>query len=154
MKIIINFLALTFLLITGCTKNIDMESERTALLNTDKAWADAAALGKVDQISSYWSEDAINYFPGMEPAFGKKAILEIVKKNRSMPGFSLNWEPKYVVVSESGDLGYTHGSYKISFNDPEGNKMIRSGNYVCIWKKVDNSWKCVLESSVPGPKQE
>ena len=152
MKTILNScFVITLLLITSCSQNVDIKSEQQALLDADKAWADAAASGDVAKIKAFWTEDAINYFPGQKPAFGKKEILEIVKRNRSIPGFSLNWEPLEAVVSNSGDLGYTHGSYKISFNDPEGNTLEKSGNYVCIWKKQeDGSWKCVMESSVPG----
>ena len=148
-------IAVTFLLITACSHNVNIEAERQALLDADKAWVNAAASGDVSKIKQYWTEDAINYFPGQKPAFGKAQILEIVKRNRSIPGFSLNWEPRDAVVSNSGDLGYTHGSYKMSFNDPEGNTLTRAGNYVCIWKKQeDGSWKCVMESSVPGPQPQ
>ena len=154
MKTFLNYcITITFLLITACTENVNIESEQKALLDADKAWADAAASGDVEKIKTFWSEDAINYYPGQEPAFGKQEILEIVKRNRSIPGFNLSWEPRNAVVSKSGDLGYTHGSYKILFNDPEGNTLTRAGNYVCIWKKQeDGSWKCVMESSVPGPQ--
>ena len=149
------FIVFTFLLITACSHNVNIEAERQALLDADKAWVNAAASGDVNKIKQYWTEDAINYFPGQKPAFGKAQILEIVKRNRSIPGFSLQWEPRDAVVSNSGDLGYTHGSYKMSFNDPEGNTLVRSGNYVCIWKKQeDGSWKCVMESSVPGPQPQ
>jgi len=146
---------LIILFIPACSKNVDLKAERTALLDSDKAWSNAAASGDVKLAATYWTDNAINYFPGQEPAFGKEAILEIVKKNRSIPGFSLSWEPVDAFLSESGDLGYTHGSYKVSFNDPEGNKLTRSGNYVCIWRnQEDGSWKCELECSVPEPKQE
>ena len=156
MKTIFNIcITITFLLITACSNNVNIDAERKALLDADEAWAKAAATGDVSKIKQYWTEDAINYFPGQNPAFGKEQILEIVKRNRSIPGFSLKWEPRDAVVSNSGDLGYTHGSYKMSFNDPEGNTLTRSGNYVCIWKKqVDGPWKCVMESSVPGPQPQ
>ena len=148
-------ITIAFLLITACSENVNVESEQKALLDADKAWADAAASGDVEKIKTFWSDDAINYYPGQNPAFGKGEILEIVKRNRSIPGFKLSWEPREAVVSKSGDLGYTHGSYKLSFNDPEGNTLTRTGNYVCIWKKQDdNSWKCVMESSVPGPQPQ
>ena len=148
-------LAMVIILLPACTQNVDTKTEKMNLLDSDNAWANAAASGDINQISQYWTDNAINYFPGQVPAFGKNAILEIVKRNRSIPGFSLNWKPKDAVVSKSGDLGYTHGSYKLSFNDPEGNIITRSGNYVCIWEKqMDGSWKCVLESSVPGPKSD
>ena len=74
-----------------------------------------------------------------------------VQKNRSIPGFTLSWEPKKAEVATSGDLGYTSGAFQVSMNDTEGKPVPRSGNYVCIWKKQkDGSWKCVVETSVFG----
>lgn len=153
MKMIFHFfILLTVLLIPACKNNINVKTERQKLLDTDNAWAEAAASGEINRISTYWTDDAINYYPGQEPAFGKQEILQIVKRNRSLPGFSLTWKVRDAVVSESADIGYTHGSYKVIFKDPEGNSHTNSGNYVCIWKKQDDgSWKCAVESSVPGP---
>lgn len=149
------FITLTVLLIPACKQNVNLDTERQALLNADSAWADAAISGSVEKIKTFWTEDAINFFPGQEPAFGKKEILRIVKRNRSVPGFSLTWKARDAVVSESGAMGYTYGPYKLTFSDPEGNKYTKSGNYVCIWKKQnDGPWKCVLESSVPDSQPQ
>ena len=149
------FIMLTFSLIPACKQNVDVEAERQALLDADNAWAEAAASGDVSKIKTFWTEDAINYYPGQKPTLGKEEILEIVKRNRSLPGFSLSWKVKDAVISESGDLGYTHGPYKLSFKDHEGNSHNETGNYVCIWKKQgDGSWKCAMESSVPGPQPQ
>ena len=152
-RLVILFVVTLLMMFVGCSNETSQKDYRQELIDADVAWAKAAASGDVDKIKQYWSEDAINYFPGQNPTFGKEQILEIVKHNRSIPGFSLSWEPRDAVVSNSGDLGYTHGSFKMSFNDPEGNAIVKTGNYVCIWKKQeDGSWKCVMESSVPGPQ--
>ena len=152
-SLILFVVPLLLMMFWGCSKNTSLKDYRQELIDADVAWANAAASGDVDKIKQYWSEDAINYFPGQNPAFGKEQILEIAKHNRSIPGFSLSWEPRDAVVSNSGDLGYTHGSFKMSFIDPEGNTLVKTGSYVCIWKKQeDGSWKCVMESSVPGPQ--
>jgi ketosteroid isomerase-like protein len=139
----------------GCSERIDIEAERTALLETDKAWAAAATAGDIERVTTFWTDDAINYFPGAPPATGKAGIAELVKRNRSQPGFSLGWEPTQAVVSRSGDLGYTSGTGQLSVNDAEGNSVTRRYNYVCIWKKqVDGSWKCTVEISNIGPSSD
>jgi len=135
----------------GCSERIDLDAERTALLQTDKDWAQAAREGNISSLITYWADDAVNYFPGQPVAKGKEEIIELVKRNRSQPGFSLTWEPNNAVVSKSADLGYTSGTFQLSAQNSEGNPIERSGNYVCIWKKIDGTWKCSVESTIFGP---
>ncbi len=138
-------------LLNACNSNTTKEAERNTLLNTDKEWAAAAKVGDVKKIVTFWSDDAVDYFPNNTAAVGKNAILELVKKNRSVPGFTLSWEPKNAEVAASADLGYTSGVFRVSMNDAEGNHITKSGNYVCIWKKQrGGSWKCIVETSVFG----
>ncbi|HKI69538.1 MAG TPA: nuclear transport factor 2 family protein, partial [Verrucomicrobiae bacterium] len=95
------------LVICGCSRYADISSEQEALLKTDQAWAAAAEAGDPERILTFWADDAINYFPGFPPAEGKAAIAELVKRNRSKPGFSLSWKPVKAVVGAAGNLGYT-----------------------------------------------
>jgi ketosteroid isomerase-like protein len=137
------------LLMISCTTKPDLESLESELLQTDRDWATAAKQGDVEKLTTYWADDAINFYPGVPPAFGKESILEIVKKNRSRSGFSLTWDPEKAVVASSGDMGYTYGTFKLSFNDTDTSTLKSSGSYVCIWKKdVGSSWKCAIESSI------
>jgi ketosteroid isomerase-like protein len=71
------------------------------------------------------------------------------------PGFSLNWQPVKVEVAQSGDLGYTYGTYQLTMNDPAGNPVTDRGKYITVWKKqADGSWKSVADmfnSDLPPP---
>ena len=134
---------------SGCATRIPLESERDHLLQTDREWASAAATGDLKRLTTFWTDDATNFFPGAPVAHGKAAIRELVKSNRSRPGFSLTWEPLRAVVSESGELGYTTGEFQLSATNPEGDPVQRQGNYVAIWRKQsDGAWKCELESTI------
>ena len=143
-------------LILGCSKDIDVISEQEKLLEIDKAWALAAEEGNPEKILSFWADDAVNFFPGFPPARGKSAIIEVVKQNRSQPGFALSWEPATAVVAKSGDLGYTTGPFTLSLQGPDGSPINKKGNYVCIWKKQeDDTWKCAVESTIfAGPTNQ
>ena len=146
-------------LVLGCTRSnpVDVEAERQAILEADRAWAAAAASGDVQKLSSYWADDAVNFFPNQPVASGKEEIAELVRANRSLPGFSLSWTPTEAVVSESGDLGYSYGTFDLAFETPASETVSKAGHYVCIWKKqADGSWKCAVESTIFGPdlKQE
>ena len=137
------------LLLISCATKPDLESLESELLQADKDWAAAAKMGDITKLKTYWADDAINFFPGAPPAYGKESILELVKRNRSQPGFSLSWEPDKAVVASSGDMGYTHGTFQLAFNDSDSTTVKRSGNYVCIWKKdLGEPWKCAIESTI------
>jgi quercetin dioxygenase-like cupin family protein len=73
----------------------------------------------------------------MPVATGSGAIREGTAKMVSSPGFSLQFAPSKAEVSESGDVGYTTGTYQATMNGaPE------KGKYVTIWKKQpDGNWK-------------
>ncbi len=137
----------------GCASSMNADKQRRMLLETDQAWAAAARAGDIKRIESYWADDATNCFPDVPVAKGKEALGELLRRNRSQPGFSLRWTPMYARVAQSGDLGYTHGSFRLSRADAKGQSMTKAGHYVCIWEKPDDSgkWKCVVESTIFGP---
>ena len=137
------------LLVFHCTTQPDTQSLKMELLQSDKDWAGAAKSGDLPKLTTYWADDAINFFPGVPPAIGKEAILELVRKNRSQAGFSLSWEPDKAEVAASGDLGYTYGTFQLSFNNSDSTTVNRTGNYVCVWRKdPGSSWKCIIESTI------
>ncbi len=138
-----------FFLLTHCSQKPNLELLKSELLKADQDWAQAAKMGDVAKLTTYWSEDAINFFPGMPPAVGKDSILQLVKINRSQRGFSLSWIPEKAEVANSGDMGYTYGSFQLAFVTVDSIAVNRSGNYVCIWKRSpDKSWKCAIESTI------
>jgi ketosteroid isomerase-like protein len=52
-----------------------------------------------------------------------------------------------VEVARSGDLGYSQGTYDLTFNDPSGKPMTDRGKYLEVWKKqADGSWKCAVDT--------
>lgn len=136
----------------GCTTSPDPATERDALLAADSAWAAAAESGDIDKLSTYWAQDATNYFPGAPVAQGKESILELVARNRGMPGFALTWHATEAEVSAAADLGYTTGPFELTVRAPDGTDQVQTGHYVAIWRKGSTGqWECVVESSIFGP---
>jgi ketosteroid isomerase-like protein len=122
------------------------------LLAADRAWEAAAAAGDVERIITFWSEDAVNFFPGEPPARGRDAIIALVRRYRSDPRYSLRWHADTAKVAASGELGYTAGHFTATFGTDDGGTVTRTGHYVCIWRKLDNGgWKCIVETSTFGP---
>lgn len=159
MKFLFQFLAAALIPLNfayaGDGRPADQDAEGNALLETDRAWAAAAAAGDIERLASYWADDATNYFPGAPVARGRREIGELVRRNRSQPGFSLSWDPQEAVVARSGELGYTSGTFALTVENPAGVPVTRRGHYLCVWERESGGgWKCVVESSIFGPSNE
>jgi len=92
----------------------------------------------------YMAENAVIYRPEAKVFDGREAILPLFPADKSS---TLEWKPTFVDVAASGDLGYTLGTYILTYADAEGNKKQGSGHYVTIWKRQkDGSWKYVFDT--------
>jgi ketosteroid isomerase-like protein len=78
---------------------------------------------------------------------GKEAIAARLNSNAAPDGReSLSWEPTFVDVSSSGDLGYTYGNYVYSVTDSLGQKNTQEGIFHTVWKRqADGKWKFVWD---------
>lgn len=68
------------------------------------------------------------------------------------PTATLKWEPAFVDVSASGDLGYTWGRYILTLPNAikDRGPLVKTGNYVTIWKRQPGGgWKVVLDGGNP-----
>jgi ketosteroid isomerase-like protein len=126
---------------------VDLEKERTAILDMDKSWSAAASEGlDVNLIVSFWAEDATLFPPGMPAIAGKEAIRKFVQDSYAMPGFSIQWVTEQVVVSSDGSMAYGTGTNQTTFDDPQGKKITVNGKAVTVWRKNSSGvWKCVID---------
>jgi ketosteroid isomerase-like protein len=78
---------------------------------------------------------------------GKESLKESFDNRKSESGkASLTWEPDFVDVSASGDLGYTYGKYIYSVVDSVGNVQLDSGIFHTVWKRQpDGKWRFVWD---------
>ena len=121
-----------------------LKADKENLLKADMNWSDSAK--EVDDFMAYVLDDA-NMLPPNEPmASGKEAIKTTFASMHDMSGFSVTWKPSMAEVANSGDLGYTIGTYKLSVNDSTGMPMADEGKYLTVWKKqADGSWKVAAD---------
>ena len=131
-------------------RQLMVEAEHAALLQTERAWAAAVAAGDWERVLLFWQDDATIYPGNRPPVRGKSEILVFLTANRTMPGFGLIFEPSEARVSPAADLGYTVGNFETSFDNPEGTSFVAPGRYVNVWRKAaDGSWKNILEIHSP-----
>jgi len=146
------FAGLSVLSVAACQPRVSREAETLALLERDRAWAQAAASGNVDSIISFWTKDARVLLPDQPAYVGTEAIRKMVAASLAIPGFQISWTPENAIVSASGDLAYTYGSNRITLPDSAGHSVTTDGRYVEVWRKdKDGQWRCSIDINNAGP---
>lgn len=118
----------------------DRSKAEAELRATDTAWSAAAGRKDVDAVCGYMANGGVTLAPNM-PALRTKEEIRTGWTGLLGPGCSVAWKPVTVRVAESGELGYTTGTYTIDM--PGG--VHDKGKYAEVWTKVDGEWKCVLD---------
>lgn len=128
------------------------QDERDELNATESTWTQAIHAGDRERIVSYWTDDAVIYAAGGLVVEGKPAILRFVGESRDRgTTLRIRREPEKTVVSGSGDIGYTIGTYELRRPEPDGTEVRVAGRHLCTWRKTtDGAWRCMLEIHSPA----
>lgn len=128
----------------------DMETEKAELLRTDREFSDAAQkLGVGEAFLRYADENATMLPAGEDAVTGLDAVKD--QFSDYPKGATLVWKPVKAEVSQSGDLGYTIGTYEARGPDPDGRFVTHYGKYCSVWKKQkDGGWKWVVDVGTPS----
>jgi len=153
MRSTISIRALLILLIlsmSGCDKTINHDRVVKELIEVDLEFARKSVIkGSHAAFLEYIDDSCVLLRPNRMPVVGRAKIEEMFSSPDT--SFSLNWNPSFAEVSESGDLGYTYGIYTIQMDSPEGSVVTKEGTYVTIWKKdKSGDWKFVMDTGNLG----
>jgi ketosteroid isomerase-like protein len=124
---------------------VSRAEEEKALREADVAWSAAGEKKDLDGLVSFVTDDSIQLPPNAPTAKGKDAVRKEWSNILGLKDVAVKWEPTTVQVADSGELGYTSGTYTLSFTDPKAGKIDDKGKYLEVWKKVDGKWKCHLD---------
>ncbi|MGJ3241970.1 MAG: YybH family protein [Opitutales bacterium] len=92
---------------------------------------------------------------GSHPLSGRDAIVRQLRGGDDR--FSLVWQPLEGDVAASGDLGWTWGTYVLTWREPSGRPHFQHGKYLNIWRREqDGPWRVVVDvgNTSPGPLPE
>lgn len=135
---------------------VDMKKEIESVKQADIDFSNLSKeKGMKEAFLSYAAQDAVLLKPFMMPVVGYDAVKKFLDEGNS--DFTLTWAPLYGDVSQSGELGYTYGTFVLTFMNDKNESETRNGTYVSIWKKdSEGSWKFVLDTGNPGlePRKE
>jgi len=114
----------------------------------DAAWLKAYRSKDAKRAAGFYDEHGSMLAPNTPRLSGKKALEKFIAKSFAMPEYEISWRCHKAEVARSGELGYTRGSYRMSFRDASGNKFSDSGKYLMLWRKRrDGTWKVLLDMS-------
>ena len=161
MKTIVYVIVLS--LLWACNRQTSQDSSHSdpqELMELDLQFAQVASeIGISQAFYQYADPKAIVLSQGSFPLKGPDEIREDWQKveNSLKHPPQLSWKPTKAEIAQSGDLGYTFGTYEFTELDSLDNPSISYGNYVTVWKKQeDGSWKYVLDggASTPSPEDQ
>jgi ketosteroid isomerase-like protein len=133
------------LLIAGATQASDKKST-DSILAADAGWMKVFSAKDLANSVAYYDENASSLAPNAPIATGKEAITKSLSQFFALPGLHLTWHADKADVARSGELGYTSGTYQMTFSDPTGKTVSDKGKYVTVWtKQKDGSWKVALD---------
>jgi ketosteroid isomerase-like protein len=132
-------------------KTSDLQKEKNRLMETDRLFSKASEnKGFGGAFALYAAEEARIFQNKLMPIVGKDAVVKFMTENVKS---QVTWEPYFVEMSKSGDLGYTLGKSQSTVVSTNGKKTVSYGHYVTIWKKQsDGSWKLVFDSGIETPE--
>ncbi|MCU0456196.1 MAG: nuclear transport factor 2 family protein [Bacteroidales bacterium] len=141
MKRIIPFAAILVFLLFSCRNAVNIESVKTEIFDTEKAFeAMVAEKGMAEGFWYFADENAVILRGNDSIISGKDGIRNYYEK-RARPDVKVTWTPDYINVSDDGTLGYTYGKYTYFVPDSTGKITELKGIFHTVWKKTDHGWK-------------
>ncbi len=128
-----------------------MSSSRKAVDSiraADATWLKAYEAKDVDKAVAFYDEQGSMLVPNSPVLTGKDAIAKFIASGFALQDYKIAWHPNKAGVARSGDLGYTSGTYEMSFRDAAGKTISDKGKYLMVWKKqADGAWKVLFDTS-------
>jgi ketosteroid isomerase-like protein len=133
----------------------DRRAAEAELRALDEQWSATAAHNDLEGTVAFYADDAVLLAPNAPIAIDRKSIRESWAGLLG-PNTSLSWKWSKIEVSQSGELAYIYGSYKLKMGATSQSGAVNdTGKFLEVWKKQrGGQWKCVADtynSDLPMP---
>jgi ketosteroid isomerase-like protein len=117
-----------------------------AVRAADEEWMKVSSAKDIDKSVAFCDEKGAVLSPNAPIAEGRQAIAKSFSGFFSLPALKITWHADKADAARSGELGYTSGTYQMSFSDSAGKTISDRGKYVTVWKEQsDGSWEVLLD---------
>ena len=139
------FLVFLISIFFSCKKESPNEAALRTLREADRSWCKSVT--DFEGFMSFLDDEVVWYFCNSPSLNGKNSVRSFFKKMYENPTSPFTWTPDRVVVSISGDMGYTYGTYKFIPTGSSEQQTEEIHNYATIWRKqMNGTWKVILEA--------
>lgn len=134
-----------FLFACNTNQNIDKESLKKEVFETEKAFEKMLADEGIAKAFEHFADDSGVVKRGNYLLKGKKEIFEHYNA-WTLKDLKLNWTADFVDVANSGDIAYTYGKAFYSYRDSLDALHNDTGVFHTVWKKQKNgTWRFVWD---------
>jgi len=136
---------LVFVLTIACTPQNNREMAIKEIEEAEAAFAQMVAdSGVAAGFMHFAANDAV-MLRNENLVKGKEAFQEYFSHS-TLTNVQLAWQPDFVDAAESGELGYTYGTYTFSATDTAGKELSSQGIFHSVWRKqADGQWRFVWD---------
>lgn len=117
---------------------VPRNTEETAIRDADESWAKAVSAKLIEPTVAMYDPEVLTAGSAMPPVNGLAEIRAMWTKYFSDPDFTMKWKPENVLVTESGNIGYSFGKWD---GGSEG------GPYLAVWRKNGGTWKVLIDAA-------
>ena len=128
------------------------EAETARIREAIALWVSTVEAKDAAKIASFYTADGKFLVPNHPIADGRAAVQQAWQGLLDIPAVKLSFGPTMIDVADAGDMAYEVGTYRLSFDGPNG-RMDDRGKYVVTWKKVDGRWLAaadILNTDMPA----
>jgi ketosteroid isomerase-like protein len=124
------------------------DAQLDSLLAADTAWLKAYQSRDAAVAAAFYAKDGAMLAPNRPLLTGQAALTKFIAQSFKLESYDIVWHAKKAAVARSGELGYTSGSYEMTFRPPRGKVFFDKGKYLMVWKRQpDGAWKVLLDMS-------
>ena len=150
MRTIVRMSIIVFLIISSCNtapNASSVEIWKQEIKDVEREFAAMADREGIPVAFLYYAAEDVVVMRNDVLIIGRQHLAEHFQGILAQPEDErLSWEPDFVDVSASGDLGYTYGTYMYSYTDSAGIPVEHKGVFHTVWKRQsDGSWRFVWD---------
>jgi len=149
------FVTLLTILISACTQSsVDTAAEKAALRTAADAYHAAGEALDADTFADFYASDGLILPPNEPGVSGRDGARNFMSTFAEAPGVGISFSDASVVVTASGDMGYTLADAVVKFEGPDGQPVEEKIRDFHLWTKQDGEWKIAVDiwnSELPLP---
>jgi ketosteroid isomerase-like protein len=114
------------------------------LAKQDRDWSNAAGQKDVNLLMTFYAAETFVYPPNEPISVGVEGVRKTWESIFADPTHTISWKVVNASVAQSGEIGYTTGTYEFSGKGSDGKSYTDKGKYVTVWSRGhDGKWLVV-----------